>query len=147
LAQRLAKRLCANCKLAYQPKPEEIQSMLNEYCTELLATPEFQIDAELAKQKVLKTWQKNYADAQGNFTLYRPVGCDKCVGGYKGRVGLHELMVGTDGIKKLIQEHARVAQLFTAALSDGMLTLKMDGMEKVLSGIMDMKQVRVVCIK
>lgn len=147
LAQRLAKRLCANCKLAYQPTPEEIQGMLNEYCTELLATPEFQMDAELAKQKVLKTWQKNYADAQGNFTLYRPVGCEKCVGGYKGRVGLHELMVGTDGIKKLIQEHARVAQLFTAALSDGMLTLKMDGMEKVLSGIMDMKQVRVVCIK
>jgi type II secretory ATPase GspE/PulE/Tfp pilus assembly ATPase PilB-like protein len=147
LAQRLAKRLCTNCKVAYQPEAEEIQSMLNEYCTELLATPEFQIDVDIAKQKVLKKWQKNYADEQGNFTLYRPAGCEKCVGGYKGRVGLHELMVGTDGIKKLIQEHARVAQLFTEALSDGMLTLKMDGMEKVLSGIMDMKQVRVVCIK
>lgn len=147
LAQRLAKRLCTNCKVAYQPEAEEIQSMLNEYCTELLATPEFQIDVDIAKQKVLKKWQKNYADERGNFTLYRPAGCEKCVGGYKGRVGLHELMVGTDGIKKLIQEHARVAQLFTEALSDGMLTLKMDGMEKVLSGIMDMKQVRVVCIK
>lgn len=147
LAQRLAKRLCANCKQAYQATSEEIQSMLKEYCTELLATPEFQLDAEMAKQKVLKKWQKNYADAKGSFTLYRPVGCDKCVGGYKGRVGLHELMVGTDGIKKLIQEHARVAQLFASALGDGMLTLKMDGMEKVLSGMTDMKQVRVVCIK
>ena len=56
-------------------------------------------------------------------------------------------MVGTDPVKKLIQEHARVAQLFTAALEDGMLTWKMDGIEKVLSGITDMKQVRVVCIK
>ena len=50
-------------------------------------------------------------------------------------------------MKKLIQEHARVAQLFTQALADGMLTLKMDGMEKVLQGITDMLQVRAVCIK
>jgi type II secretory ATPase GspE/PulE/Tfp pilus assembly ATPase PilB-like protein len=56
-------------------------------------------------------------------------------------------MVGTDATKKLIQEHARVAQLVAQALEDGMLTLKMDGMEKVLQGVTDMKQVRTVCIK
>ena len=64
-----------------------------------------------------------------------------------GRVGLHELMVGSDAVKKLIQEHARVADLVACALDDGMRTLKMDGIEKVLSGITDMKQVRAVCIK
>jgi type II secretory ATPase GspE/PulE/Tfp pilus assembly ATPase PilB-like protein len=80
--------------------------------------------------------------------LYKPKGCDLCNGsGYKGRVGLHELMIGSDAVKKLIQEHARVAQLFTQALADGMLTLKMDGMEKVLQGVTDMFQVRAVCIK
>jgi type II secretory ATPase GspE/PulE/Tfp pilus assembly ATPase PilB-like protein len=62
-------------------------------------------------------------------------------------VGLHELMVGTDAVKKLIQEHARVAQLLAQALEDGMRTLKQDGMEKVLQGITNMKQVRAVCIK
>jgi type II secretory ATPase GspE/PulE/Tfp pilus assembly ATPase PilB-like protein len=56
-------------------------------------------------------------------------------------------MVGTDKTKKLLQEHARVAQLLAQALEDGMLTLKMDGMEKVLSGITDMTSVRSVCIK
>ncbi len=56
-------------------------------------------------------------------------------------------MVGTDQVKKLIQEHARVADLLARALEDGMLTLKMDGIEKILSGVTDMKQVRVVCIK
>lgn len=147
LAQRLAKRLCSNCKVAYQPAPEEIQMLLNEYCAELLATSAFQADPAAAKREVLKKWEKEYGDPQGKLTLYRPQGCDKCNGGYKGRVGLHELMVGTDPVKKLIQEHARVAQLFTAALEDGMLTLKMDGMEKVLAGITDMKQVRLVCIK
>lgn len=56
-------------------------------------------------------------------------------------------MTGTDKVKRLLQEHARVAQLLSAALEDGMLTLKMDGIEKVLSGLTDIKQVRVVCIK
>ena len=60
---------------------------------------------------------------------------------------LHELMVGTDLIKKNIQEHARVAEMFATALNDGMRTLKQDGIEKVLSGITDIHQVRAVCIK
>ena len=54
--------------------------------------------------------------------------------GYKGRVGLHELLVGTDAIKKNIQEHARVAEMFATALEEGMRTLKQDGIEKVLHG-------------
>ena len=53
---------------------------------------------------------KNYANEKGQFTFYRARegnDCDVCGGtGYKGRVGLHELMVGTDAVKKLIQEHA-----------------------------------------
>ena len=76
------------------------------------------------------------------------MGCEACGGtGYKGRVGLHELLVGSDPIKKLIQEHARVAEMLAAALDEGMRTLKQDGMEKVLQGITDMQQVRAVCIK
>ena len=56
-------------------------------------------------------------------------------------------MLGTDRLKKLIQEHSRVAVMLAVALEDGMLTLKMDGIEKILSGITDIKQVRAVCIK
>jgi type II secretory ATPase GspE/PulE/Tfp pilus assembly ATPase PilB-like protein len=148
LAQRLAKRLCSNCKQAYTPSSDEIKQLLDEYCLELMNTQEFIKDKKDAYQRVLMNWSEKYCDDKGDFVLYKAVGCDQCNGGgYKGRVGLHELMVGTDAAKKLLQEHARVAQLLACALEDGMLTLKMDGIEKVLSGITDIKQVRAVCIK
>ena len=147
LAQRLAKRLCSHCKAAYEPSEEELRLLLAEYCEELRNTQAFKEDENAGYEGVLNTWKKNYAGSDGKFKLYRAVGCDECNGGYKGRVGLHELMLGTDGLKKLIQEHARVAQMLAAALEDGMLTLKMDGIEKILSGITDIKQVRAVCIK
>lgn len=56
-------------------------------------------------------------------------------------------MVADDELKKLIQERARVAELFQYAVNSGMRTLKMDGMEKVLMGLTDLKMVRSVCIK
>ncbi|MDX9995921.1 MAG: GspE/PulE family protein [Rhodocyclaceae bacterium] len=155
LAQRLAKRLCAKCKEAYHPDPEEMKHFLSEYCDELVNTETFKREGKAAYEAVYKEWAKKYADDKGQFTFYRAkvageddTKCDACGGsGYKGRVGLHELMVGTDSAKKLIQEHARVAQLVAQALEDGMRTLKQDGMEKVIQGITDMKQVRAVCIK
>ena len=147
LAQRLAKRLC-KCKKPYAPAQEEVKHFLTEYCQELLTTPEFKADANAGYKKVFERFQRDYGFGKPDFQLYKPVGCDACGGtGYKGRVGLHELLVGTDPMKKLIQEHARVAEMFALALADGMLTLKMDGMEKVLQGITDMAQVRAVCIK
>jgi type II secretory ATPase GspE/PulE/Tfp pilus assembly ATPase PilB-like protein len=147
LAQRLAKRLCGNCKQPYHPGEAELDLLLSEYCEELQNTAVFQRDALAARQQVLARWRERYADADGRFTLYRPLGCEQCNKGYRGRAGLHELMIGTDRVKKLLQEHARVAQLLAAALEDGMLTLKMDGIEKVLMGITDVKAVRAVCIK
>ncbi|MCX7627979.1 MAG: ATPase, T2SS/T4P/T4SS family [Methylophilaceae bacterium] len=148
LAQRLAKRLCGDCKEAYTPDANELKSMLNEYCLELKNTSTWKKDPDAAYKGIYQEWVKNYANEKGQFTLYRAKGCDKCGGtGYRGRVGLHELLEGTDAIKKNIQEHARVAEMFATALEDGMRTLKQDGIEKVLQGITDMKQVRAVCIK
>jgi type II secretory ATPase GspE/PulE/Tfp pilus assembly ATPase PilB-like protein len=147
LAQRLAKRLCKSCKEAYQPAPEEVRQLLAEYCEDLVGTDGWRQDANAAVAAVRQTWLEVYAK-DGTFTLYRAKGCPVCDGsGYKGRVGLHELLIGTDLLKKQIQEHARVAELFATALNEGMRTLKMDGIEKVMSGITDLKQVRSVCIK
>ncbi len=148
LAQRLAKRLCGKCKQPYNPAPEEIKMLLTEYCQELLNTTPFKKDAKSAYENVYRDLVKNYANDKGQFTLYKKVGCDACGGGgYKGRVGLHELLIGTDPMKKLIQEHARVAEMVAVALEEGMRTLKMDGIEKVFQGLTDMAQVRAVCIK
>jgi type II secretory ATPase GspE/PulE/Tfp pilus assembly ATPase PilB-like protein len=146
LAQRLAKRLC-KCREEYVPNAEEVKLFMTEYCTELENTEKFKKDPQTARDETLARLIKDYGK-NGHLVFYRAKGCDVCGGsGYKGRVGLHELMVGTEPLKKLIQEHARVAQLFAQALDDGMLTLKMDGLEKALQGVTDVKQVRAVCIK
>ena len=146
LAQRLAKRLCV-CKQPYTPSPEEVDSLLTEYCRELELTSSWISNPQDARKAVMNEWVASYAGKDGKFTLYKATGCDKCNGGYRGRVGLFELLEGTDAIKKGIQEHLRVAELLAIALEDGMRTLKQDGIEKVLKGTTDMKQVRSVCIK
>jgi type II secretory ATPase GspE/PulE/Tfp pilus assembly ATPase PilB-like protein len=146
LAQRLAKRLCA-CKEAYAPDAEELRLFATEYVEELRHSAIWKTDYEGEMAKLIDSWQQQYAE-NGQIQFYRHVGCDKCnQTGYKGRVGLHELLIADDGIKKLIQERARVAEIFAAAVEGGMRTLKMDGMEKVMMGLTDLKMVRSVCIK
>ena len=147
LAQRLAKRLCLKCRVAYQPDDDEVNRLLDEYCEDMHLTEDFRVDAEAARQRVLTRWKEAFAGKDGRFTLYRPVGCEHCNQGYKGRVGLHELMLGSDAIKRLIQARGRVDQILGQALGEGMRTLRQDGMEKVLAGITDMKQVRKVCVR
>ncbi|MGZ0020472.1 ATPase, T2SS/T4P/T4SS family [Nitrosomonas sp. wSCUT-2] len=148
LAQRLAKRLCKHCKEAYVASEQEIDTLLEEYSAELKNIDRFKSDPETALREIREQWIQQYGDDQGRISLYKAVGCDECVGtGYAGRVGLHELMTATDALKKNIQERARVAEMLVTALGDGMRTLKQDGIEKVLQGITDMHQVRVVCIK
>ncbi|MDD2991070.1 MAG: GspE/PulE family protein [Zoogloea sp.] len=147
LAQRLAKRLCAKCRQSYEPADEEIRHLLDEYCEDMRQTSVFQEDPVRARDEILQDWRRRYADDQGRFTLYAPVGCEHCTGGYKGRLGLHELMPGSDRIKELIQERARVASLLSAALEEGMRTLRQDGIEKVLTGLTDLRQVSKVCIR
>ncbi|THF61675.1 GspE/PulE family protein [Pseudothauera rhizosphaerae] len=147
LAQRLARRLCTQCREAYHPDEAEIGHLLDEYCADMHLTPEFQEDPHVARVRVLSEWRANWADEQGRFTLYRPVGCQECNKGYRGRVGLHELMIGTDAIRQLVQERAHVRELFARALEQGMRTLRQDGIEKVLAGITDLAQVRKVCMR
>jgi type II secretory ATPase GspE/PulE/Tfp pilus assembly ATPase PilB-like protein len=147
LAQRLAKKLCHNCRQAYHPDDAEIAHLLDEYCEDMHHLPEFQADSTGARARLLEEWRRQFADPDGRFTLYRPVGCPECNKGYKGRVGLHEMMVGSYEIKRLVQERARVNQLFTQALAEGMRTLRQDGIEKVLVGLTDLVQVRRVCVR
>jgi type II secretory ATPase GspE/PulE/Tfp pilus assembly ATPase PilB-like protein len=146
LAQRLARRLCS-CKQPYTPESAELTSFLREYCEELMNTARFKADPKGSMEAVYRDWAKHYGNG-GQLTLYRAVGCDKCGGsGYKGRCGLHELLIASDRIKKAIQEHARVAEVLAVSLEEGMRTLKQDGMEKCLQGVTNIKEVRSVCIK
>ncbi|MFN4064404.1 MAG: GspE/PulE family protein [Parazoarcus communis] len=147
LAQRLAKRLCKSCKVAYEPDRAEIDHLLDEYCADMQGTPAFVADPVAAREAILSLWRARHANDQGKFVLYRANGCPECTQGYRGRVGLHELMLGSDHIKALILERARASELLGAAMSDGMRTLRQDGIEKVLAGLTDIKQVRKVCVR
>jgi type II secretory ATPase GspE/PulE/Tfp pilus assembly ATPase PilB-like protein len=146
LAQRLAKKLC-DCKESYVPDAEEMRLFTAEYAEELKHSVAWKADYAGETKKLIESWNKAYAQ-DGQLKFYRHVGCDKCnKTGYKGRIGLHELLIADDGIKKLIQERARVAEIFAASVEGGMRTLKMDGMEKIMMGLTDIKMVRSVCIK
>ena len=129
LAQRLVRTLCKDCKIGYNPTEEEYNELVREYGEE-----EFKKNLDIP-----------YSD---KLTLYKPEGCDICNNtGYRGRMAIHELLVGTDEMKKLIQVQSKMEDLRDQAMTDGMTTLKQDGIAKVFGGGCDLLQVRKVCIK
>jgi type II secretory ATPase GspE/PulE/Tfp pilus assembly ATPase PilB-like protein len=126
LAQRLARRLC-DCREVYRPELQELQEIMEEYGAGAFRAA-FPADTEL--------------------TLARPVGCPKCnQSGYKGRLGLHELLECTDEMKGLIKRKSEVEHVRQQAVADGMTTLKQDGILKCFQGLTDLHEVRRVCIK
>jgi type II secretory ATPase GspE/PulE/Tfp pilus assembly ATPase PilB-like protein len=128
MAQRLVRTLCKDCKEEYVPSQEEFAELMQEYG--------------------LEHWDKLGLRYSPDFKLYRPKGCAKCGNtGYKGRMGIHELLVATDELKRMIQKRTPIEDLRKQALRDGMTTLLQDGIQKVIKGVTDFKQVRAVCIK
>ncbi len=130
LAQRLGRTLCKHCKQAYHPNQKEYEELVREY-----------EDNEVFDKYV----NIPYSD---DLKINKPSGCEKCNNtGYAGRMGLHELLMGTDEMKALIQVKSKMEVLREKAISDGMTTLKQDGIGKIFGGNMDLLQVRKVCIK
>ena len=128
LAQRLVRRLCPACIETYHPDQEEFDYIIMDYGK--------------------KPFQNLGVEYTSSFELSRSLGCEKCNGsGYKGRLGIHELIEGTPEIKMLIKKQATSQDLSKQAIKDGMTTLKQDGVHKVFKGITDMREVRRVCIE
>lgn len=146
VAQRLAKKLCQNCREVYYPDEEELKEILSDYFSELGKTEYFIKNHELAKNKAIELLIKEYG-VNGKLALYRAKSCDLCVGGYRGRVGLYELLVGSERIKTAIKKRNLVEDILKIAIEDGMFTLRMDGIHKCFQGMTDIKQVKLVCMK
>ena len=128
LAQRLARTLCKACKVAYAASAMQYEELRQAYGA-----------------AAFDALQGPYTPA---FQLYRGMGCAECnQTGYRGRVGLHELLVATPEIKRLIQQRARVTEVAACAQQDGMTTLLQDGVLKVLAGVTDMAQIKAVASK
>ena len=95
-----------------------------------------------ARQAQIGRWRQQYGSAQGELRMWRPVGCAKCEGhGYHGRLGIHELMMSDETIRQHIRHRAPASDIRRSALTAGMLTLRQDGIEKVLQGLTDMSEV------
>ncbi len=122
LGQRLIKTLCSKCKESYSPSREELQELAEEF------------------GEGFETWQNEYFKQEA--VLYRAKGCRYCMGGYKGRLGIHELMVSSEGLKRMIKYRKTTDEIRSQAVQEGLLSLKQDGILKVLSGLTDIHQVR-----
>ncbi|MGQ0665498.1 MAG: GspE/PulE family protein [Nitrospiraceae bacterium] len=128
LAQRLARRICKDCKEQYVGTPEEYAELRTGYGEEY--------------------WDKLGIQQDSAFRLSRGKGCEVCNrSGFKGRVALHELLLGSDQIKRMVQQKARTEDMLKTALVEGMTTLVQDGVQKVLQGHTTYKEVKAVAIK
>jgi type II secretory ATPase GspE/PulE/Tfp pilus assembly ATPase PilB-like protein len=127
LAQRLTRRLCLECREEYPLTRDEFEMIRSDYGEDHFSKTGIEYDRGMS--------------------LYRPVGCEACSDtGYRGRMGIHELMEGTADIKLMIKNQGSTEKIFVQAINDGMTTLKQDGILKVFQGLTDMAEVRRVCI-
>jgi len=127
LAQRLVRRLCKSCRKEYHPTEEEFEEIRILYGKEAFDEAGFKYTPE--------------------FKMFHAKGCEACSGSkYKGRLAIHELMVGTKEIKKMIKTEAPTDELFKQAAKDGMTTLIQDGIQKIFKGLTDLDEIRRVCV-
>ncbi len=120
LAQRLVRRLCPKCRKEYKPSEEELSLF-----------------------RKLQSVNSTHAEEKNEeMVFYKEVGCKDCRNtGFNGRIGIFELLIPNEDIKKLINEKAAVFQLREAARKSGMLTLCEDGSQKVEQGITTISEI------
>jgi type II secretory ATPase GspE/PulE/Tfp pilus assembly ATPase PilB-like protein len=127
LSQRLTLKLCDHCKQTYHPSSDEYMELEDAYGAD---------------------WFKshNMEDYTDDFTLMKKAGCEKCdSSGYKGRIALHELLMGTEQAKTAIKKQYSATEIKNQSLAENMKTMKMDGISKVFRGITLLSQVLKVC--
>ena len=128
LAQRLIRTLCKDCKEKYSPGEEEWDRLRREFADDAL-------------------WEKQAFD-RTKVELCRPKGCDRCnKTGYRGRAGIHEMLVVDDEIRQMIYQKMLSSKIRAKGIANGMVMLKQDGIRKIIKGVSDLTEVRSVCIK
>jgi type II secretory ATPase GspE/PulE/Tfp pilus assembly ATPase PilB-like protein len=137
LAQRLVRRLCSKCRTQRECTPEEEEELLHDYLHVMVG-----VDEKPEPGALLTDWRRRFGTG-GRLTYYHAAGCEHCSGsGYRGRAGIHELMMVSRGLRHLIQTGQRAEELQRHALGEGMRTLRQDGIDKVLAGVTTIEEVR-----
>ncbi len=141
LAQRLVRKLCPHCRERAPLTANALNQLAEQYLESGSAAASGE-DAAQARAALVSTWVRGL-QAQGTPpTLWQRVGCAQCDGtGYKGRMGIHELMRSDDAIRGHIRRRESAHDIRRSALRAGMKTLRQDGIDKVLQGLTDMQEV------
>jgi type II secretory ATPase GspE/PulE/Tfp pilus assembly ATPase PilB-like protein len=135
LGQRLVRRLCTSCCQPYAASEEELDMLAHEYCFE----------TELDPSEVRAQWDAVHRVQDGKLLLHRASGCEECNGtGYKGRLGVHELLVNSTAVRRRIHAKANVEEILKVAVPEGMQTMRQDGINKIFDGLTDWKQVKTI---
>ena len=117
IAQRLARRLCGNCK---EPVEIPAEALLKEGFTQ--------------------------ADLDSGVTIFRAKGCGQCTGGYKGRVGIYQVMPCTEAIGRIIMEGGNALQIEATARTEGVANLRQSGLKKVKDGLTSLEEINRVTV-
>ncbi|MFM9917916.1 MAG: GspE/PulE family protein [Rhizobacter sp.] len=138
LAQRLVRRLCTDCTQTRDATDAEIDELLDDYLHA------FTLDAsELPSRDALRTQWTAQHGRNGRLVMHHSPGCKQCDHtGFKGRAGLHELMMISRDLRRMIQSGDRAEALKVVAQREGMRTLRQDGIDKVLAGVTTIEEVR-----
>ena len=127
IQQRLAAALCDHCRKMYKPQDAELDELIEEYGREAFA------GTGISRESIV---------------LAKPVGCNHCHGtGYRGRLGIHELLDCGDAMKSLIRKKGETDSVRELSVAQGMTSLKQDGILKVMQGLTEIHEIRRVCIK
>ena len=137
VAQRLVHSLCKHCASTRVLTDRELDELVAEYVTGTAIT------AEEGRQRLLAA--ASAARPEEAISIREACGCDQCSGrGYKGRMGIYEVLENVGDMKRKIQTRAPTAEIFAEASRAGMRTLRQDALEKVVAGYIDMQQARTV---
>ena len=136
LAQRLVRRLCQKCVSVLPATRDQLDELMSDYMQAFGAEP------PITRDSVMAGWMaRNSRD--GRLLMHHSPGCEACGNtGFKGRAGVHELMVVSRELRRLVQNRAPAEALQRVALLEGMRTLRQDGIDKVVAGITTIEEVR-----
>ncbi len=129
IAQRLVRKLCVECREKYRPDKEMLKNMNKKFDMEKVMTA-------FTREKI--STAKKLEDVD----FYKPKGCERCHGeGYKGRIGIYEVLQATDAIKLLISKGGNATEIETMACQEGMITMLEDGFIKAAQGFTSLEEI------
>lgn len=139
VAQRLVRALCPKCAVPQVLSREDYEALVHEYIDGTALLP------EEGHSRMVAAASAAAGAPVGQIALHHAVGCAHCSGrGYKGRMGIYEILENVGPMRQKIQSRAPTSEIFSEASRAGMRTLRQDALEKAVRGLIDLKQARSV---